>query len=283
MLELSIVKTLDDTAQLPALLSMVRKRPAHIPTAIGLLVALRCRSLLKQRAEKGHQHLSHNTIPTIIGQYWDDPNPPRDLLNLSKSWQMLNPNHRHILFHEPTARTYLKDHFHRSVLTAYLRCNDPTTKADLFRLAFLCREGGVWADMDDRCMAPLSNIVPSAVEAFFWQESAGTLCNNFMGAIPRHPIFLRALGSAVQAINRGDRDKVWMLTGPGLITRAFACEMAESGDNWSGLLDRVTVLDEFELLPHVAIHCRTLHKRLGKHWTQSEFKMSRAKVQATAR
>jgi hypothetical protein len=33
----------------------------------------------------------------------------------------------------------------------------------------------------------------------------------------------------------------------------------------------------------VAIHCRTLHKRLGKHWTQSEFKMSRAKVQATAR
>jgi mannosyltransferase OCH1-like enzyme/tetratricopeptide (TPR) repeat protein len=271
--EIRVAKTLAITDQVEALLNMIRKRPGSIPTAISLLVALRRGSLFKRRA-----HLESSCvkpIPRVIGQFWDDVNPPADLLDLSESWQTFNPDHRHMLFDETRARAYLAAHFHRAVLTAYLRCGDATTKADLFRLAFLLREGGVWADMDDRCLAPLSAIIPPQAEAFFWQESAGTLCNNLMAATPGHPIFLRALGSAVQAINRGDRDKVWMLTGPGLITRVFAYEMAEKGEEWPEWLNQVTVLGEFELHPLVAVHCRTSHKRAGKHWSKTAFVATR--------
>jgi hypothetical protein len=97
------------------------------------------------------------------------------------------------------------------------------------------------------------------------------LCNNFIAVVPRHPIIGCALTTAVTAINRGDRDKVWMLTGPGLLSRAFAVEMAKAGDAWSDWLEQIVVLDEFEVYRAFAFHCRTSHKRRGQHWTKTAF------------
>jgi hypothetical protein len=77
--------------------------------------------------------------------------------------------------------------------------------------------------------------------------------------------------TAVNAINRGDRDKVWMLTGPGLLSRAFALDLAAAGEGWTKQLARVAVLDDYDLYPHIAINCRTAHKRLGAHWTRTAF------------
>jgi mannosyltransferase OCH1-like enzyme len=273
--DLNRVKGLEPARRVAALLELVRKRPDHIPTAGMLLVALRNSKFLEPRAEATKSSPVANPIPLRISQFWDDPSPPQDLLSLSRTWQDVNPAYQHRIFNERTALIYLAERFPQAVAAAYRRCGDATTKADLFRLAVLTAEGGIWADMDDRCNAPISRLIPKSAEAFFWQESTGHLCNNLLGARPEHPILRRALVTAVNAINRGDRDKVWMLTGPGLLSRAFAAEPAASGASWQDVLGQVAVLDESEIWPCVAIHCRTSHKRLGKHWSKTTFEQSK--------
>jgi tetratricopeptide (TPR) repeat protein len=274
--ELVAVRSSGPAQQVPGFLAVIRRRPDHIPAAMALLVALRDGGAFTRPRTPNRENGIRPAIPRRITQFWDAEAPPDDLLAISRSWCERNPHHRHVLFNERTARRYLEQHFPPAVAVAYRRSRDPTTKADLLRLAVLCHWGGVWADMDDRCHAPVSDVVPAWARACFWQERGGFLCNNFIAAVPGHPILRRALTTAVTAINRGDRDKVWMLTGPGLLSRAFAVEMAQAGDGWSTWLDQVHVLDEFEVYPVFAFHCRTSHKRLGQHWTKTAFALSQS-------
>ena len=212
--ELMAIKAIDPVHRVSLLLPLVRKRPDHIPTAAMLLVTLQEGDLLNRPTDAASAAGQSDAVPKRIGQFWDSPNPPQDLLDLGKTWRDRNPDHHYVLFSDQTAQSYLASHFPAAVVIAYRRCMDATTKADLFRLAFLTHEGGTWADMDDRCIVPLAKVIPNGVEALFWQESTGHLCNNFMAAKPGHPVLRRALVTAVSAINRGDRDKVWMLPAP---------------------------------------------------------------------
>jgi hypothetical protein len=54
------------------------------------------------------------------------------------------------------------------------------------------------------------------------------LGNNFIAATAAHPVITRAVELAAAAMNRDDKDLVWLSTGPGLFTRAFAQVWAES-------------------------------------------------------
>jgi mannosyltransferase OCH1-like enzyme len=137
--------------------------------------------------------------------------------------------------------------------------------------------------MDDRCLRPLSAFMPGGIEACFWQENLRSIGNNFMAAVPGHPIIRRALGIAITSFNRGDRDKVWMLTGPGLLSRAFSMEMAEAGQNWRAWLRKIAVLDEYDLARSVSLHCRTAHKRVGQHWSDKAFSRLGPRLPATSR
>lgn len=257
-------------AAISFLLGLVRKRPHHIPTAITLLSRLEQAGCFREDWPPGNSS-SSRPIPRRIIQFWDDPTPPPDLHDLSMSWRKLNPDHEHIVLNEGTAERYLARAFQPQVAAAFRRCRDATTKADLLRLAVLCRDGGIWVDMDDRCLRPLDEVLPPRSEAVFWQESQGTLCNNFIASCPHHPVLRWAFVTAVMAINRGDRDKVWMLTGPGLLTRAFANILAAEGAQWQSWLKTVTVFDEATMWRLMAIHCHASHKRLGKHWSKQSF------------
>jgi tetratricopeptide (TPR) repeat protein len=277
MTDLRAIRNFAPEHRVPLLLPLVRQRPGHIPTAGMLLTALGDANMFYCRINNGGKEI-RGLIPRRISQFWDDPEPPQDLLELSQSWREKNPDYEHRLFDGQTALAYLAAHFPSAVASAYRRCTDATTKADLFRLAVLVKDGGLWADMDDRCVAPLYELIPAGVEAFFWQEGTGYLCNNLLATRPSHPILRRALVTAVNAINRGDRDKVWMLTGPGLLSRSFVMEMASVGDEWKQWLQSIAVLDECEIWPRVAIHCQTSHKRFGKHWSKTAFDQSSARM-----
>ncbi len=275
---LAAVRSSGPEQQVPGFLAAIRRRPDHIPTALALLAALRDSGAFARAPASG----ARPAMPRRITQFWDAETPPGDLRAISRSWAEHNPDHRHVLFNDRTARSYLEQHFPPAVATAYRRSRDATTRADLLRLAVLCHWGGVWADMDDRCLAPVADVVPGWAAACFWQERSGFLCNNFIAAVPGHPILRRALTTAVTAINRGDRDKVWMLTGPGLLSRAFAAEMAQAGDAWADWLHTVHVLDEYAVGPSLAFHCRTSHKRLGRHWTKTAFAPPQSAPKAVA-
>src|SRR5262249_42863884 len=138
-------------------------------------------------------------------------------------------------------------------------------------------------DADDRCLAHLSTIVPGDCELALYHEPYGTVGNNFIGARPNHPVIVRALDLAVQAINRGDRDVVWLSTGPGLLSRALAGTIAEAASS-AEFLAHTIVFERRELGQAVAAHCQANYKRTQKHWLRSAFpsRPTRAAAQGSA-
>lgn len=266
--QLEALLPLPPEARLARLLPAMQEWPDHLPTATQIVVALREAGGFAHHAASS---TAPHAIPPLISQFWHNEALPRDVAEVSASWQECNPGWTYRRFNQDSALAYLAAGFPPIVALAYRRTPDPTTQADLLRLAVLFRDGGLWADMDDRCLQPVTTLLQPGTEALFWQEPSGNLGNNIIAVRPQHPVLARALALAVTAINRGDRDIVWMLTGPGLLTRAFALCLAEADADWRDWLRPIQILDEFELWQQVAYHCQLSYKRSGRHWSKRLF------------
>jgi hypothetical protein len=250
------------------MLRLVAQNPDYTPAAMCLLIALRQAGRLSVWA--GGDALAPE-VPARVAQFWTEPDPPKDVQALMRSWREMNPAHAYCRFDDAGAQVFLAEHCAPAVLAAYRRAEHPAKKADIFRLAWLFIEGGVYADSDDRCLAPLSATLPAQAGFVAYQEEYGTLGNNFLAARPGHPLIGRALQWVTEAVNRGDTDMLWLATGPGLLTRAFCGTLAEAPDpaEW---LRSVAILERGELARFAAIHCWAQYKVTARHWSRSLFR-----------
>jgi len=76
-----------------------------------------------------------------------------------QSWRNCNPEYEYIRFSFQGAIAFLKKHYDHRVLKAFQICEQPATQADLFRLAYLYKMGGFYADIDDRCRKSLDPMI----------------------------------------------------------------------------------------------------------------------------
>jgi tetratricopeptide (TPR) repeat protein len=265
---IAAVRGLPPAERIGPLLALVRHAPDYTPAAISLLIALRQAGAFGAGAPPGG---AASPIPSTIAQYWNTPDVPDELVRLRATWQEHNPGFDCRLFDDAAARAFLERDYSPEVRRAYDRAREPAKKADLFRLAHLFAEGGFYVDADDRCGAPLATVVPPRARLAVFQEEYGTLGNNFIGAVPGHPVIGTALDLAVEAIGRDDQDNLWLSTGPGLMTRAFAGTLARSSLHWRRWLDSTLVLERGELARAVRIHCACAYKQTNRHWTRTAF------------
>ncbi|MCI4683907.1 tetratricopeptide repeat protein [Rhodoblastus acidophilus] len=252
-----------------ALANLVREMPDYTPAAMFLTIALRRKGLL---ARSECAACKAPSIPAKILQFWDDE-IPADVGALCEAWRASHPTYSYQLFSLRDARRFLSELGFPGALAAFNRAIEPAMKADLFRLAYLFREGGYYIDADDRFLAPLSTLNTGGHDLVLYQEEYGTAGNNFIGARPGHPAIERALKAAIDAVNRGDHDMVWLATGPGLLTRSIASYLAE---DVAKHLKTTLILERHELRQAVAIHTLTSHKNTKKHWVRSAFNRARA-------
>jgi hypothetical protein len=260
-------------ARLAPIQRCVNQRPDSTVAASLLLLSLREAGLL------GHNDMGAPgdiIIPRRITQYWFQPEPPPDVDALMQSWPQQNPDYAYRRFDDAQAQAWLQHNHVPAVSAAYQRAPQKAQKADLFRLAVLSVEGGVYADADDRCLAPFDRLLTGAGEFVAYQEDYGTLGNNILAATPRHPVILRALTLAVAAINRGDADLLWLATGPGLISRAFAQIISEQPDGGQHILATARILDRRRLGRVMAMHCQLAYKATEQHWLQNLMKETTA-------
>ena len=250
--------------------ALVRTNPDHIPAAIGLLLALRKSGRLSLQTDQG----AGPAIPRSIVQFWDSPVVPEEVREISASWRQFNPGFDHTLFNEANAADFIKAHHPLDVFAAFKASREPAQKADFFRLAYLAVHGGYYADCDDRCAANLEEFVPASANFTAYQEEFGTLGNNFIGVTPSHPVIYRALNLAAEAVNRGDNDMVWLLTGPGLLTRAYASVVAENPEEH---LQKSAIFTVGEIQRYLELHCPVTYKFTERHWLKSTFAWKRRK------
>ena len=185
------------------------------------------------------------------------------------TWKRAHPDFTYIRLNDATARDFLRTHRMSDVLAAYGRAREPAQRAD-HRLAYLAVHGGFYADADDRCVVPLESFVPPEAALAVWQEDFGTLGNNFIGAAPGHPVIALALRLGTEALNRGDNDFLWLSTGPGLLTRAFAQTTASRRSGAADNLNAV-IFDYGFLNRRVGFHCQVTYKKTKRHWGRSNF------------
>ena len=258
--ELTALQALPAAQRVAALPALIRANPDNTGPAINLLTALRQSGALAATIP-GEGVL----IPPIIMQFWDRAVIPEGIGELMASWRARNPDHDHQIFDDARARAWLETHYPPEVLLAYRRSREAAQKSDIFRLAWLARQGGIYADADDRCLRPLATILPAGARLVLSQEVLGTAGNNFIAVTPGHPVIELALVLAVNAVNRGDNDGVWYSTGPALLTRALARVLTADGNVQMG--DTV-ILPLRGLFKAVAIGCAAAYKATDQHWSR---------------
>ena len=255
-------------ARLPALSALVAESPNSTAAAICLLVSMRQAGLFTVAPLA-----AGGAIPDVIMKFWDTAEVPEDVRALMESWTAHNPDHELRLFDAQAARVYLAAHYPAAVLEAFNRAAEPAQKSDIFRLAYLSREGGIYSDADDRCAQPVRTILPPGARLVLYQENLGSVGNNFMAAAPGDAVLAAALEEAVEAVRRGDSDAIWLASGPGVLTRVLARHLAAAGA--LALPPGVVILDRRELNRAVSEHCQTAYKTRRAHWTNA---MARRRV-----
>jgi len=249
-------------------LAGVRERPDYTPASAALLLALRQAGILPGAGPGGGPDPS---VPRQIAQFWADPSPPPDVAALMASWPAQHPGWGYRRFDDAAALAFLRERASEAVIEAYVRGQPIAQKADVFRLAWLYFEGGLYADADDLCRAPISEVLAPDTRFAAYLEPYATLGNNVLLAAPRDPVIATALSGAVTAVLRGDADMLWLATGPGMITRAFGAELAESDEPPELWLRGRIVLEREKMSRSVWPHCAVAYKRTDQHWLRSAF------------
>jgi len=263
---LEALRPLPPEARVKELLPIAASNPDNTAVAVSLLVAMRQSGGLRYK-----QPVPGGPVVTKnLFQFWDSEDVPGDVLDLMERWSVTNPDYKHTRFTDKSAQDYLAARFPPPVLTAYRRVTEPAQKADIFRLAVLVLEGGVYTDADDRSLRALDTIIPVDANLVLYQENLGSAGNNFIAAAPGHPVLVAALQFVVAAVNRGDTDAIWLLSGPGLLTRALV-QTAIIPHATGMLPDGMVVLDRPDLHKAIAEHCRTSYKLKNKHWANLAF------------
>jgi tetratricopeptide (TPR) repeat protein len=260
--QLQAIVPLPAEQQIAPLKRLILANPDNTAPAILLMIAARRDGLFDQDV-----HSSDARIPRRIVQYWDSEEVPPDIAVLMQSWRTQNPNYDYVLFNDVSARRFLQDRTSPEIVRAFELVKHPAQRADLFRLAYLAQEGGFYVDADDRCLGNIGLLYSDDASLAVYQENYGTVANNFLGASRNHPVIVRALELAVEAMLRGDHDIVWLSTGPGLLTRAFTQVLAATGT----LLDSTIVRELGEMQRFVGLHCPALYKRTHQHWSRAAF------------
>jgi mannosyltransferase OCH1-like enzyme len=268
--ELRQIRTLPLDMQLDPLRRVVELNPQHAPSAMMLLIAMRQAGRLVTGGGRSPNG-TFERIPQRIVQYWNDKEPPAEIAELMNSWKIQHPDFGYVRFDDGTAEQFLISNGLNDVLRAFRRSRSPAQRADIFRLAYLSTSGGFYADADDRSLAPVGSFVPPDAEFVAYQEHFGTLGNNFLAVTTGHPVIRLALELGTEAVNRGDAEVLWLSTGPGLLTRAFAQVIARQNYDRAASLSAV-IFDQGVIARYVGSHNPLRYKKTERHWGRFSFR-----------
>jgi tetratricopeptide (TPR) repeat protein len=268
--DLASAALLPGRAQAAHAAELVGQHGQAIGPALALLTGLARAGLLTH----GGALADAPAIPRVLHQFWDHPQPPRDVAAMMARAAAANPGLRHQVWNEASAGAFLAGLAKPRLLEAFRLAQPAAAKADLFRLALLHAEGGVWLDPDDWCAAPLLALLPEGMPLVLYQEHLGSIGNNFLAAAPGQKLLAEALHEAVLAVLHGAGETVWLTTGPGLLTRLLA--RASARRKPFGLPPGISVVSGAGFWAVVRPYRNLAYKSGRRHWANLQGGTDRA-------
>ncbi len=167
-------------------------------------------------------------IPKIIHQTWRDHNLPVPKA-WPESWKRHNPDWEYRLWTDDDLLTLVQTCY-PELEELYLSYPKPVQRADMARYLILHHHGGVYADIDTECMAPLDVIADDTRIIFSTEpfehayqvqrlQMENMLFNGVMASPERHPFWLHVCDAMVRC--RHGKAHVLESTGPLLLTGAY--------------------------------------------------------------
>lgn len=204
-------------------------------------------------------------IPKIIHQTYKNESIPEIWQGPQQSCLDLHPDYEYKLWTDKKAREFIAAEY-PWFLETYDAYPYPIQRADTIRYFVLHHFGGIYIDLDDGCNRSLDPLL--AYPAWLRRTVPTGISNDAMGAIPRHPFFLKAIDSLPDYNRRWPLPYITVMatTGPlylSVIWRHF------TGQNPQGN-DRVRILFPDEYNNH-SWSFFTHH--LGNSWHNNDVKV----------
>ena len=176
-----------------------------------------------------------------IVQYWHSEKTPDEIAELLSTFSARNSDLRHLVFNEASAEEFIEERFTPREVAAFRACAVPAMQADYLRYCAVLALGGVYADADSRCIAPLSSLLDAAeggilfgwpelpplfrTPLYEWRERAGpyrAIPNSiFAFKSPGHPLLELVLEIATTNVENRIAENVALTTGPGIFTSLY--------------------------------------------------------------
>ncbi len=209
-------------------------------------------------------------FPRHIHQYWGDARPPEGVLNLIQTWRSKNPEFKHTLWSDSSARRFIGEQFGPQARACFDACLYPAMRADVFRVAVLFVCGGFYIDADEGCeesIAPLADLAGEVILYYVTRRTGGQakdrIRNGFMAAQPGARFLGRLLAEIFSALIRRESKNLWLVTGPGKLNQVYGrVDEAEKRT--------ITVLTHRQMLRFAKPNYQLPYKREASHWSVAQ-------------
>lgn len=98
----------------------------------------------------------NSIIPKYVWQTYKTKDLPAPALALRNGWVSMNPSYNVILYDDNDIETYIKQYWDRRMYAFYKVLPLGVMKADLWRYLVLTTHGGVYSDIDSKCLLPVN-------------------------------------------------------------------------------------------------------------------------------
>jgi len=157
------------------------------------------------------------------------------------AWQAVQPELATHPFTQQDGQRFLAERYGAAAERIARRSLSPEAREMLLRLGWLAAEGGWSVTVGTWPRAPVSTLAGAGFLAGQGSWEAPRI--ELIGAAPGEPVVQRAFDLLLEALDRGDQEHPWLLAGPGLLARAIAQCLAESGPGWRATLSRLARLE----------------------------------------
>lgn len=200
-------------------------------------------------------------------QYWDQPQPPLLLLERMERWRELHPDWEYCRYDRSAAAALIGEAFGAALQEAFLDIRLPAMQADVFRVAALQTQAGLWIDAATHCLQPLETWMDRRQPLLLLRrahQQHPKIWNGFIhSAVPGHPLLVAAWQqiSAALLARRGER--VYRDFGPGVLR-----DLLGNGDPL--LQQGLEVVSEMHLVDYLLIGSSSEALGADQHWSKRQ-------------
>lgn len=204
-------------------------------------------------------------IPKIIHQTYINESIPAHWKGPQQTCIDLHPDYEYKLWTDKKSREFIADEY-PWFLETFDSYPYPIQRADTIRYFVLHHFGGIYIDLDDGCNRSLDPLL--AYSAWVRRTIPTGISNDVMGAVPRHPFFLKAIDSLTDYNRRWPLPYITVMatTGPLYLSLIWRHYMNQSPEG----ADRLRILFPDEYNNH-AWSFFTHH--LGNSWHKTDVKI----------